>query len=176
MLAHHRPGSQLDKVDLGDLAHERETARRAQVALNHLHEILLGEELDVERAGDIQRGGYLARHALYVAHSLHVDLLRRIDDGGIAAVDAGKFDMLRNRIGQDVAAVGHCVELNLLAALHELAHHHGMFLGNLRSHGQEALQVVVAVADVHRSARKHVGRAHQHRIAHLIHKRVDVGQ
>ena len=57
--------------------------------------------------------------------------------------------VLRDGIFHNLTLVGNGVELYLLGVLHELADYHGIVLGDLGGHVQEAMQFIVVVADVH---------------------------
>mmetsp|Transcript_10100 Transcript_10100/g.29756 ORF Transcript_10100/g.29756 Transcript_10100/m.29756 type:complete len:286 (+) Transcript_10100:75-932(+) len=52
-LTHHHLSGQLNEVSLERLGDEREGARGAEVALDHLDAVVLGEELDVEGPRDV---------------------------------------------------------------------------------------------------------------------------
>ena len=101
-------------------------------------------------------------------------MLRGEHHRGIAGVNTGILDMLTDGILHDIALVGHSVELYLFRVLHELRHHNRIFLAHLRGHAQETLQLLVAVAHVHRGTRQHIRGTDQHGIAYLAHKLLDV--
>ena len=69
---------------------------------------------------------------------------------------SGILDMLRDGIFNHLTLIGYGVKLNLLGLLHKLRHHYGELLAHLSCHGEETLQLVVAMAYVHRSSREHV--------------------
>ena len=88
----------------------------------------------------------------------------------------GKLDMLTDGICDNLTVLCHRIHLHLLGMLDELAHHHGMFLADIRCQLQEAFQFLPVGADVHRSTGQYIGRTDQYREAHLIYKSVDVLQ
>ena len=163
----HDPRRGLDEVAFQHLRHEREAARRAQVTFDHLHVVVLRKELDIERAADVQLFGDLATDLLDAAGGFEVDLLRREYQRGVPRVDAGEFDMFRNRVFDHFAVVRHGVEFDLLGVLQELRHDHRILFRHFGRQLQERLQFLGVVAYVHRRARKHIRRTHQHRIAYL---------
>ena len=101
-------------------------------------------------------------------------MLCREHHGGVARVYTSILHVLRDGIFDDLALVGHGIKLNLLGLRHKLRHHHGELLRHLGSHVEEALQLLLVVAHVHRSTREHVRRTHQNGIAHLVDKLLDV--
>ena len=164
----HRARRQVDEILLEDLRNEGETPRCAQVAFDDLDVGIRRQELDVEGAGDVQFRGDLGRNLADAGRRHAVNLLRRELHRGVAGMDAGKLHVLGNRIGKQLAPVGHGVELDLLAALHKGTDDHRMLLAHFDGQFEEFFQVFAAVADIHRGAGKHVGRPHQHREAHFV--------
>ena len=65
---------------------------------------------------------------------------------------AGKLDVLRDGILDNLAVAGYGVELNLLGILEELGDDHGELLGHLGGLSKEAMHLLVVVAYVHRGA------------------------
>ena len=59
--------------------------------------------------------------------------------------------MFRDGIFHHLTLVGNGIKLNLLGILHELRHHYGEFLRHLGSHIQEAVQLLIIIANVHGS-------------------------
>ena len=164
----------LDEVALQDLRHKRERTRCAQVALDDLYLAVLGQILDVERSADVQFLGNLARDFLDLANGREVDVLGREYHRGVARVHTGILNMLRNGVFHNFALVGNGIELNLLGVLHELRHHDGVVLRHFCGHVEEAMQLLIVVADVHGSTREHVAGTHQHGITHLADELLDV--
>ena len=56
-MAHDLPGGEVDEIDLEDLGHEGEAPGGPEVALDDLHLVVLGNELDVEGTGDVEGAG-----------------------------------------------------------------------------------------------------------------------
>ncbi len=164
----HDAGRRLDEVALEHFADEGERAARAEVALDDLHVAALRQVLDVEGSADVQLLGYGAAHLLYLAGRGEAQLLGGEDHRGVARVDTGKLDVLRDGILHNLALLRHCVELHFVCLCHELAHDDGVFLAHLLCHPEEALQLLVGVADVHGGSREDVRGTHQDGIAHLV--------
>ena len=85
-----------------------------------------------------------------------------------------KLYVLRYGIGNNLALVCNCVKLNLFCILNKLAYHNRVLLGDICRKFEELLQLVGIGADIHCCAGEHVGWAHQHREAYILHKFVDV--
>ncbi len=82
--------------------------------------------------------------------------------------------MLGYGVDLDLSVLCHGIHLDLLGVLYELADHYGVLLRNVGSQTQEAFKLVGVGADVHSGSRKHVARAHEHRIANFVDKLVDI--
>ena len=162
---HHRTRRHLDRVDAGDLAHKRERARRTHVALDHLDLVVLRNELDVAWARHVQRLGNLARRNLNPAHRLRLEVLRRQNQRRVARVHARILDVLRHIVHDQLAVLGDRIHLNLLRTLKVLGDHDRVLAVDGRSLRQVVRQVLGRVHHVHRRARQHIRRAHQHRVA-----------
>ena len=117
--------------------------------------------------------GYLPGNLLDAAHRLHIELLRGELDCGVARMDTGKLDMLRDGVKFDFSVLRHCVHLNLLGLLNELADHHRVFLRHVGRQTEEARKLLLVGADIHGGARKHVGGTHKNWESYLGHELVD---
>ena len=73
-------------------------------------------------------------------------------DRGIAGVHAGILDMLGNCVSEDFTAIRNGVELDFLAAVHELADDHRMLLRHVGCQREEMPELLLIIADVHGSA------------------------
>ena len=91
---HHYPGSGVDEVVAQDFRDERKAPRGAQVALDDLDLVILGNELNVERAVDVQGIGNLPADEPHLADGLQVGALRRHYQGGVSRVHPGVLDVL----------------------------------------------------------------------------------
>ena len=60
-----------------------------------------------------------------------------------------ELDVLRDGILYNFALLGNSVKLNLLRILHELRNDNRIVLADLGGHIEEAVELLVAVADVH---------------------------
>lgn len=169
----HGLGGGGDKVLLGDLADEREGARRSQVALYDLDGVLLGQELDVEWAGDVQGLGDLARYLLDSADGLDIQFLRREADGGVAGMDAGELYVLGDGVELDLAVLGHGVHLDFLGLLDELADDHGVGLADGCGHTEKAFELLVVGAHVHGCAAQDVAGADEDGVSDFVHELVN---
>ena len=173
-LAEHNLRGEGDEIHLEHFRDEGEGARGSEVALDHLDLITTSEVLHVEWSGDIERLRDLAGDALDAPHCLNVDLLPGELDGGIAGVYAGEFDMLTNRIGDQLPLVRHCIHLDLLCILHKVGDHHGVLLRDIRGKTEEALKLLLIGADIHRCTTEDIGGTYKNRIADLIDKVLDI--
>ena len=90
-------------------------------------------------------------------------------------MDPGELDVFRNGAGEDAAAVGDGVALELLAPLQERADDDRVLLRHLGGPLQAGGEVLGGIAHVHRRARQDVGRPHQHGEADFTDEAVDVG-
>mmetsp|Transcript_7752 Transcript_7752/g.19782 ORF Transcript_7752/g.19782 Transcript_7752/m.19782 type:complete len:385 (-) Transcript_7752:47-1201(-) len=171
-LAHHDACGQVDEVDLERLRGEGEGARGAQVALDHLDPVVLGQELDVERTGDVEPLGDLERDALHAAHGLAVQLLRRQHERRVAGMHARVLHVLRNRVVDHLAVGGDRIHLDLLGVLDELGDHDRVLARDARRLREVAHELFGGVGDVHRRAREHVRRPDQARVLHLLAERL----
>ena len=100
------------EVDAENLAHERQAARRAQIAFNHLDHVVLGDELHVERASDVQFPGELSGNLTGSAYRLQIQHLGWQHHGGVTAVHSCIFDVLADGPQDDVALVGHGIDFD----------------------------------------------------------------
>ena len=64
-------------------------------------------------------------------------------------MDSCELYMLRYCICYHLSVICNGIKFNLFAPLHEFAHHYRVFLGNFRSHGEEAFQFILIIADIH---------------------------
>ena len=171
--AQHHARSHRDEVELHDLRHEGEAARSAQVALDDLHVVVLGEELYVEGARDIQLAGDLLGYVADLTDRLQIEPLRGEHYRRIARMHTGKLHMLA--YGRDLyhAPLSHGIHLDLLGVVDELAHHDGVVGAHLGRLSQITVQLVTLVDHMHRGAREHIRRTYQHGQPHLVHEVVD---
>ena len=92
---------------------------------------------------------------------------------------SGELNVFRNGVGNHLSPVGHGVEFDFFASLHEFTDDHRMLLGDFSGKRQEAPEFLLVVADIHRSSGEHIRRPHKHRISHLVDEGmhiVDCGQ
>ena len=82
--------------------------------------------------------------------------------------------MLTDRIGDQLALVGNGIHLDLFCILHKVGDHHRVLLGDIRGETEEALKLLLIGADIHRCTTEDIGGTHQHRIANLIDKVLDI--
>ena len=71
-------------------------------------------------------------------------------------MDSCKLDVLGNGIGDNLSIACHCIHLNLLGVLDELAYHHRVVLTDIGSQFEELFKFFLVGAHVHRSSREHV--------------------
>ena len=71
-----------------------------------------------------------------------------------------ELDMLADGVGDDLAALGYGVDLDFLSMLDELAHHDGVLLGYISSQLEEAVELFLVGADIHRCSREDVAGTH----------------
>ncbi len=76
------------KLSFNTFDTRREAARCAQIALDDFDVVVLGQELDIERAGYVESFGYGRGHFLKTAYGFDVEFLRRELYGGVAGVYA----------------------------------------------------------------------------------------
>ena len=74
LVAHNHIGGSRDEVVAERLGHEREGSRDAEVALNDLEIIVLGDQLHVEGARDKEGFGNLGRDLTDLGQRLGVDV------------------------------------------------------------------------------------------------------
>ena len=82
--------------------------------------------------------------------------------------------MLTDRIGNKLALVGDGIHLDLLRILHKVGNHHRVLLRDIRGKTEEALELLLIGADIHRCTTEDIGGTHQHRITDLIDKLLDI--
>mmetsp|Transcript_74452 Transcript_74452/g.205214 ORF Transcript_74452/g.205214 Transcript_74452/m.205214 type:complete len:251 (-) Transcript_74452:435-1187(-) len=175
LVADHRARGRLDEVDADNLGREGERAGGAQVALDDLDVATLSDELHIVGPRDLQRGGQLVCDLVDQGELRRGDGLRRQHESGVARVDARVLDVLRDGVHQQRAVLRDGVDIDLLAALDELAHDDGPVEGDVGGHAQVADQLFLRVGHIHRRARQHVRRPHQAGVAHLIAEGKGVG-
>ena len=184
---HDRPRRRLDKIMPQHLRHERERARRAQVALDHLQRRLLflplgllplgilpsgraggrtrlADDLHVERPRDLERLGDLLRDALHARQLALPKRHGRQHERRVARVHARVLDVLRDGVHEQPPRVRDRVHVELLRARDELAHHDRVQWRDGRGGGEVVLERARLVHDVHRRAREHVRRPDEHRV------------
>ena len=71
---------------------------------------------------------------------------------GVTRVHTGILYVLRDGVLDNLTLIGNGVELNLLGLGHELRDNYRELLRYLGSHVEEAMQLLVVIADVHGSA------------------------
>ena len=101
--------------------------------------------------------GDLAARRLDLAHRLDIGLLRREDHGRVAGVDAGVLDVLDDGRSDDLAVLGHGVDLDLLGVEDELADDDRVFGRDARGLLEVCLQVALVEDDAHGRAAQDVG-------------------
>ena len=121
----------------------------------------------------MQGTGYLLRHFLDTSHGLDIYLLRRELYGRIARMYARKFDVLTDGVHYDFAITCHGVHFYFLGVLYKLRNHHRMFLADISSQTQKALQFIVVGAHIHGCTAEDVAGTYKYRETHLFYKRVD---
>ena len=171
----HHLGCKINEVYLQNLAHEGERTRRAEVTLDYLDVVVLGQKLDVEGARDVEGLGDAARYFFDPAHGLDIQLLGRELDCGVARVYAGELDVFRDRVGLDFTVLCNSVHLNLLRVLDKLGDNDRMLLGDVGGKTEEAFELLGVRADVHRRAREDVAGTDENREADFVDELVDVG-
>ena len=82
-------------------------------------------------------------------------------------MDTRALDMLHDTRNQDILAVAHGINLDLLA-LQVLIYQNGMLLGNPVDDTDKFLHVLIVDGNLHTLAAQHVGGTHQNRIAQLV--------
>ena len=122
----------------------------------------------------MQRFGDLAADALDAAYRLDVELLTWELNRRVARMHPCELDMLADGVGDDLAALGYGVNLDFLSVLDELAHHDGVLLRNIGSQLEEAVELFLVGADIHRCPREDVAGTHQHGEANLGDELVDI--
>src|SRR2546430_12226941 len=122
-MTHRDFGGELDKVHVQDLRHERETPRRADVALDNLHVVALRNELNIEWTIQLERACDLLRNFFDPAHSLEIRPLRREHECSVTGMDTRVFYVLANRPQSELAATGDGIHLELSRVFHELTYH-----------------------------------------------------
>ena len=150
MESQHDLGRQFDEINLQDLGDKREAPGSAEVTLDHLNRVFLGQELDVERSGDIQGTGYSPRDLLYPPDGLDVKLLRRELYRRVTGVHSGIFNVLGDGVSDHLSPVGNGIELDFLGSLVEFADHDRVLLRDLGGQGQEMPELLLVVAHIHR--------------------------
>mmetsp|Transcript_10766 Transcript_10766/g.23738 ORF Transcript_10766/g.23738 Transcript_10766/m.23738 type:complete len:307 (-) Transcript_10766:3156-4076(-) len=152
----------LDEVHVERLGNEGESSGRPQVALDDLDLIVFAEELDVERPRNLQCVAQLLSNLLNTPVSLHKQGLRRQQQRRVSTVHPCVLDVLADGIVYHVTIAGHSIKLNLLCARHIFADNHWEILADDSGMQKEILHLLLASNHPHCSARKHVGRPHQH--------------
>ena len=89
-------------------------------------------------------------------------------------MNTGKLDVLRNRIGNHLAILCHCIHLYLLGMFDKLTYYHWVILTYVGSQLQESLQLFLVRTYVHRSTRKNVTWTNQYRETYTLYEVVDV--
>eukprot|EP00162_Nutomonas_longa_P015353 comp22285_c2_seq1/m.53234 comp22285_c2_seq1/g.53234 ORF comp22285_c2_seq1/g.53234 comp22285_c2_seq1/m.53234 type:complete len:353 (+) comp22285_c2_seq1:2477-3535(+) len=164
-------GCKIDKVDIVDLGHERERARGADIALNDLDVVLaVPQELHVHRARDVEALGDLGANILELGMGHRVDARGREKHGGIARVDTGVLNMLRERADNNLAVLRHGIKVKLAVAVVELGDHNRVVRADAGGLLEKMVEVLLTADHAHRGTREHIGRAHKHRVADLVGK------
>ncbi|KAI3479544.1 hypothetical protein L1887_58356 [Cichorium endivia] len=148
----HDLGGHLNGVNTSDLADEGERSRGADVALDHLDVVVLGDELDVERTGDVKRSGDLGGGHLDAAHGLGVEVLRGQDERSVTRVHTGVLDVLGDVVHHHLAVLGDGVHLDLLGALEGQRD----VVGRLATHRDDHTGRLLRVVDVEHSLERDV--------------------
>ena len=89
-------------------------------------------------------------------------------------MNTGELDVLGNGISYHLAILSHGIHLNLLGMLNKLADYHRMILAYVGSQLQEALQLVLVGANIHRCTREHVAWTYQYRETNTLDKLVNI--
>ncbi|RUS29416.1 hypothetical protein BC938DRAFT_480689 [Jimgerdemannia flammicorona] len=166
--SHHGIDRHLDQIDTDDLGDERERARRADITLDNLDLVILGNELDVEWTSDIQGARNLGRSNLDLCYRLGIQVLRWQDQGRVTRMHAGVLDMFGDDVHDHHAIDGHRVHLDLLGLLNVLCDHHRVFARHSRGLVEICPEIIRREHNVHGRTRQDVGRSHQHRILNII--------
>src|SRR5581483_466710 len=168
-LAQHHVRGGFDHRNAGDLAQIRHGARGARIDLQHLRGIglLINDELDVHQAAHFQAAGQQRSGAHDLIDDGVREGLRRIDGHAIARMDTGPLDMLHDARQQAVLAVADHIHFDFLAE-DILIHQDRGFGRDVHSVGHVALQLLMAVDDLHRAPAEHIGGPHEHGIADLF--------
>ena len=174
--AEHDAGGRPGVVAAGHLRDERQAAGRAQVALDHLHDPVAVQQLDVAGAGDPQLLRDLLGDAADLAQGGDGHVHGRQHERRVPAVDAGVLDVFADRPEHHLAPVRDQVDLDLPGVLLELGDDHRVLGGDRLRLPQDAGEFVVFVGDGHGGAAQHVARAHKHReAAQFLHDPLRVG-
>ena len=87
-------------------------------------------------------------------------------------MDAGLLDVLHDaadhHAGGGVAAVGNAIDIDLDRVVKEAVQQYRRLLTDLDRFTHVALEILVAVHDLHRTTAQHIARAHHQRIADLV--------
>ena len=105
------------------LADKGKGARHTQIALDHLQVIVLGDQLQIERSVDVERLANRRRDHLYLGHGLVVDDGRR-DQRRVARMHARILHVARDGQAQNLAVLGHGVDVDLFGVQYELGDDH----------------------------------------------------
>ena len=114
----------LDEVDAGRLARERDGPRRPRVRLEHVDGLVGDGELDVEQPDDAERGPEPPDDVLDLDRVGERQRLRGQHAGRVAGVDPGLLDVLHHRADVHVDAVAEGVDVDLDRVLEEAIDEH----------------------------------------------------
>ena len=84
--------------------------------------------------------------------------------------------MLADGVGYDLTALSDGVDLDLLGVLDELAYHHGVLLRYIGCELEEAIELLLIGADIHRCPREDVAGTYEYGEAHLLDEAVNIGE
>lgn len=94
--------------------------------------------------------GNLAADALDAAYCLDVELLTWELNRRVARMHPCELDMLADGVGDDLTTLGYGIDLDFLSVLDELAHYDGVLLRDISSQLEEAVELFLVGADIHR--------------------------
>ena len=165
--AHGHLSGHRDEVVVQRFAHKRKRAGHTQIALDHFELVVLGDQLQIERAVDLESGRDRARYKLDLGLGLRVEYGRR-DESGVATVHARILHVTRYGHAQDLAVFGHRVDVYFFGVEYELRYDHRVLFGHRAGGDEISLEVLIVVGHFHGRARQHVRGPHQTRVAHFF--------
>ena len=86
-----------------------------------------------------------------------------------------ELDMLTDGVGYDFTALSYGVDLDLLSVLDELAYDHRVLLRHVGRELEEAIELLLIGADIHRCPREDVAGTYEYGEAHLLDEAIYIG-